>query len=293
MTSDKARELTEQIEVSVNALAAETDEVRKSDMFLKWLDAMATFSTYSFNNQILIAVQRPSTRRVAGFQTWKKLGRHVKRGAKGIAILAPCVYRRKVDSDDPDSATVKRLGGFRTCWVFAQEDTDGEPLPTLKTGATTGGEDLPPRLEAAAAKLNVVLEYVEINDPHIEGYSTGGRIVVRLSLPAATKCGVVVHELVHEDLHQGDHRAEAKAKSRSQRELEAEATAYVVMRHFGIEHIASNYLATYNVDGPQLRQSLETISGAAKRLIDAIEGDTVNEQATENIAFVEDQFAPA
>lgn len=57
MTSDKARELTEQIEVSVNALAAETDEVRKSDMFLKWLDAMATFSTYSFNNQILIAMQ--------------------------------------------------------------------------------------------------------------------------------------------------------------------------------------------------------------------------------------------
>lgn len=293
MTTDKARELTEQIEMSVNALAIETDEVRKSEMFLKWLNAMATFSTYSFNNQILIAVQRPSARRVAGFQTWKKLGRHVKKGAKGIAILAPCVYRKKVDSDDSDSTTVKRLAGFRTCWIFAQEDTDGDPLPTLVTGATTGGEDLLPRLEAAAAKLNVVLEYAEISDPHIEGYSTGGKIVVRLSLPTATKCGVVVHELVHEDLHQGEHRVDAKAKSRSQRELEAEATAYVVLRHFGIEHVASNYLATYSVDGEQLRQSLETISGAAKRLIAAIEGDTVNRQAAENIAFVEEEFAPA
>jgi hypothetical protein len=129
MTNDKARALTEQIESSVNALAAETDAVRKSETFLCWLNAMANFSSYSFNNQILISLQRPSACRVAGFQTWKKLGRHVKKGAKGIAILAPCVYRKKVEADDADSLTVKRLGGFKTCWVFAQEDTEGEPIP--------------------------------------------------------------------------------------------------------------------------------------------------------------------
>ena len=75
----------------------------------------------------------------------------------------------------------------------------------------------------------------------------------------------------HEQLHQGDKRDEAKAKSRRQRELEAEATAYVVMRHFGIDHVASNYLATYNIDGDQLKQSLETISATAKFLIAAID----------------------
>jgi antirestriction protein ArdC len=96
--------------------------------------------------------------------------------------------------------------------------------------------------------------------------------VIRQSLSTSAKCGVVIHEAAHELIHQGDNRAEAKKKTRSQRELEAEATAYVVMRHFGIEHVASNYLATYNVDGEQLRSSLETISGAAKRLIAAIEG---------------------
>jgi hypothetical protein len=66
--------------------------------------------------------------------------------------------------------------------------------------------------------------------------------------------------------------------------MEAEATAYVVMRHFGIDHVASNYLATYNVDGEQLRDSLQTISGVAKRLIAAIEADSVNTEAAETVA---------
>jgi N-terminal domain of anti-restriction factor ArdC/IrrE N-terminal-like domain len=218
MTNDKARALTEQIESSVNALAAETDAVRKSETFLCWLNAMANFSSYSFNNQILISLQRPSACRVAGFQTWKKLGRHVKKGAKGIAILAPCVYRKKVEADDADSLTVKRLGGFKTCWVFAQEDTEGEPIPTLTTGAAGGGEEPLPRLEAAAPKLNVVLDYEEITQHGVEGYSTGGRIVIRQSLSTASKCGVIVHELAHEHLHQGDNRREAKSKTKSQRE---------------------------------------------------------------------------
>jgi N-terminal domain of anti-restriction factor ArdC len=178
MANDKARALTEQIESSVNALAAETDGVRKSETFLCWLNAMAKFSSYSFNNQILISLQRPSACRVAGFQTWKKLGRHVKKGAKGIAILAPCVYRKKVEADDADSLTVKQLGGFKTCWVFAQEDTEGEPIPTLTTGAAGGGEEPLPRLEAAAPKLNVVLDYEEITQHGVEGCSTGGRIVI-------------------------------------------------------------------------------------------------------------------
>jgi hypothetical protein len=77
--------------------------------------------------------------------------------------------------------------------------------------------------------------------------------------------------------------------------MEAEATAYVVMRHFGIDHVASNYLATYNVDGEQLRDSVQMISGAAKRLIAAIESDSVNTEAAKTVASheVEDAVAPA
>jgi hypothetical protein len=255
MITDKARSLSEQIESSVNALALETDAFRQSDTFTQWLNAMSTFSKYSFYNQILISLQRPNTQRVAGFQVWKKLGRSVKKGAKGIAILAPCTYRRKVDSDNPDSATVQRLAGFRTCWVFSLEDTDEEPLPELITSAACGGEDLLPKLERAAEKLSVALEYTENLEAGVEGYSSGGRIVVRASLPKSARCGVLVHELCHEQLHRGTRRQEARAKTKQQRELEAEATTYVVLRHFGIEHVASNYLAFYRVTGEQLRES--------------------------------------
>jgi antirestriction protein ArdC len=285
MTNDKVGALAEQIENSVNELAAETDAVRKSEVFRRWLDAMAQFSTYSFGNQMAISVQCPTASKVAGFQTWKRLGRHVKKGAKGIAILAPCLYSKKVEPENADSPTVKRLSGFKIAFVFDIAMTEGDALPTLSENCGgAGGEELLPRLEAAVQTLAVVLDYEEINEHGVDGYSTGGRIVIRQSLSTSAKCGVVIHEAAHELIHQGDNRAEAKKKTRSQRELEAEATAYVVMRHFGIEHVASNYLATYNVDGEQLRSSLETISGAAKRLIAAIEG--VNAEPEDALAAV-------
>jgi antirestriction protein ArdC len=284
MTNDKARALADQIESSVNALAAETDAVRKSETFLNWLNAMAEFHSYSWNNQFLISIQCPGASKVAGFQTWKKLGRNVKKGAKGIAILAPCLYRRKSDPENEDSPTVQKLGGFKVAYVFDYSATEGEPLPTLQYAAAAGGEELLPRLEAAAQKLSMQLEYEEIPEPGVQGYSTGGKIVIRTSLSSPAKCATIIHEAAHEVLHWGDNRSQAKTKTRNQRELEAEATAYVVMRHFGIEHVASNYLATYNVDGDQLRDSLETISRAAKQLIAAIETASQDTEAAEKAA---------
>ena len=197
MINDKARALTEQIESSVNALAAETDAVRKSETFLNWLNAMAQFHSYSWNNQFLISIQCPGASKVAGFQTWKKLGRNVKKGAKGIAILAPCLYRRKADPENEDSPTVQKLGGFKVAYVFDHSATEGEPLPSLQYAAAAGGEDLLPKLEAAAGKLAVQLEYLEIPEPGVQGYSTGGKIVIRQSLSTASKCAVIAHEISH------------------------------------------------------------------------------------------------
>ena len=273
MSTDKARDLAEQIESSVNALATETDEVRKSDFFKQWLDAMATFTSYSFNNQMLIAFQRPTATRVAGFHTWRTLGRHVNKGAKGIAILAPCVYRKKTEPENDDSSsTVKKLVGFKTAYVFDLADTTGDPLPTLTYAAADGGDEFLARLEwGTEQELGICLDYEEILEHGVDGYSSGGRIVVRTSLCPTAKAGVLLHEISHEKLHWGPNREEAKAESRRQRELEAEATAYVVMRYFGIDHVASNYLATYNIDGEQLKQSLQTISATAKFLIATID----------------------
>ncbi|MFZ0592326.1 MAG: ArdC-like ssDNA-binding domain-containing protein [Bryobacteraceae bacterium] len=273
MTTDKARSLTEQIEASVNQLATETDETRQSELFKNWLNAMAQFGSYSWNNQLLIAFQRSasSTGQVAAFHAWRKLGRHVKKGAKGIAILAPCVYRKKADDDEEDSPTSKSVRGFRTVYVFCEEDTDGQPLPRLTYGAESGGDELLSRLEwVTEEEVNIILDYEEIKEPGVEGYSAGGRIVIRTSLSPTAKAGVEVHELAHELLHKRDKQPNA-TKTSQQRELEAEAIAYVVMRHFGIEHVACNYLATYKIDGTQLKESLQTISTTAKFLIAAID----------------------
>ncbi len=209
----------------------------------------------------------------------------MKKGAKGIAILAPCIYRQKVEPIDADSPTVQRglpASELHGCLIF--EATEGLELPALSYGAAAGGEELLPRLEEAARKLSVTLDYEEIQKPGVEGYSTGGRIVVRQSLSVPAKCGVIVHELCHEDLHQGNNRAEAKTKTRSQRELEAVATAYVscVISESSTWHPTTWPRTT--LTGDQLLDSLETISGAAKRLITAIEGTKTNAEATATVA---------
>ena len=160
MTTDKARSLTEQIESSVNQLATETDEARKSELFKNGSTPWLAFSSYSFNNQLLIAFQRPaaSTGQVAGFHAWRKLGRHVKKGAKGIAILAPCVYRKKADDTERrQSHRQTPLADSKPPTYFAEADTEGEPLPTLTYGAESGGDELLARLEwITEEELNIM-----------------------------------------------------------------------------------------------------------------------------------------
>ncbi len=133
MTTDKARELAKQIETSVNALAAETDAARRSDIFRGWLNAMAQFHNYSWNNQLLISMQCPTATRVAGFHTWRKMNRFVRKGEKGITILAPCIYKSKKREESLETAieeqthTVGTLRGFRAATVFERLSRDLRP----------------------------------------------------------------------------------------------------------------------------------------------------------------------
>jgi hypothetical protein len=133
MTTDKARELAQQIETSVNALATETDVARRSGIFRGWLNAMAQFHNYSWNNQLLISMQCPTATRVAGFHTWRKMNRFVRKGEKGIAILAPCIYRPKKREQpqderiDEQTHTAGTLRGFRAATVFERLSRDLRP----------------------------------------------------------------------------------------------------------------------------------------------------------------------
>jgi antirestriction protein ArdC len=223
MSNDKAQELTAKINQSITALCAETDAAKQSETYLAWLSTVSRFYKYSFGNCLLIWSQAPEATRVAGFNTWKSLGRFVKKGETGIRILAPIV--RKVDEEkNGTTEKVSRPFGFRTVSVFAQEQTDGQPLPELNTNAAEGGETLLPLLEKAAAQLNITLVYKAIAGS-AEGYSKGGLIEIEQTLDPPARCGVIAHEIGHELMH----RTNREGTTRQQRELEAESVSYAVL----------------------------------------------------------------
>ena len=103
------------------------ETLKQSDEWIRWLDVQSRFHHYSWGNCVLIAIQRPEATRVAGFHRWLELGRCVRKGEKGIQILAPMVGKRKdADPDDP-----KVCFGFRAAYVFDILQTDGEDLPEI------------------------------------------------------------------------------------------------------------------------------------------------------------------
>jgi antirestriction protein ArdC len=269
MTShtDQTQELTDKINESITALCAETDAAKQNETYRAWLRTLSRFYSYSFNNWLLIYTQRPDATRVAGFQTWKSLGRFVKKGERGIRIFAPIL--RKVEEENNGAIEhVSRPVGFRSIAVFALEQTDGEPLPEIDSNATEGGEELLPKLEGATVALGIQLFYKAIPGA-AEGLSKGGLIEIEETLSIAARCGVIVHELAHELLH----KENRKETTRQQRELEAESVSYAVLAHYGIHTESRFYLASYDVTAEMLTASLQIISQTAKRIINTIDGN--------------------
>jgi antirestriction protein ArdC len=284
MSNDKAQALTAQITDSIKALCAETDAAKQSAVYLNWLSALSRFHQYSFGNCLLIWAQAPDATRVAGFHTWKSLGRNVKKGEKSIRILAPIV--RKLDEEvNGKLETVSRPIGWRCVSVFDYAQTEGHELPELEYNATQGGAELLPQLEKVAAALNISLEYKHI-EGDADGLSKGGAIEIEEALDTPARCGVLAHELAHEVLQ---HKAKRGETTRQQRELEAESVAYAVLAHFGMRLESRFYLATYDVNAEMLTASLQTIAVTAKTIISMIE--KTDELADESADDDRAQFA--
>jgi len=133
--STKRQELYADLKRTVETLANETDTARQSELFCDYLRCASLFHNYSWGNQMMIWTQRPTATRVAGYHTWRKMGRHVKQGQKGIAIFAPMVLERK-EAADPDGLVTleKEQVWFRVVYVFDVAQTEGQPLPDLPTG---------------------------------------------------------------------------------------------------------------------------------------------------------------
>lgn len=258
----------------IEELATETDAARQSQTFTRWLDTMGAFHQYSWGNVLLIGSQRPTATKVAGFRTWQKLSRFVRKGEKGIRILAPC-FAKVTETVQRDGASLDVEGKriyFRQVYVFDVAQTDGESLPKLPVGASGDVGNLIEKLEAFAASEGISIEYKPAEDMDGSyGYSKTKEpaIAIRQGMEPAHTASVLIHEITHQLLHSGLNRKAAIEKGVTQRELEAEASAFVVSGHFGVRTESAFYLASYQVDGKQLRASLETIQQIAKRLITA------------------------
>ena len=261
----KAEQIKEITEKATDQLVAALQQGH-SEALTGYLKAIGRFHRYSLHNVLLIALQKPNASHVAGFRTWNQLGRFVKKGEKGILILAPIV-RRKPDDSDADERDSSRIAGFRAAYVFDVSQTDGRDLPQI--GIVHGDpHEHTDGLRKFAAAQNVVIEYSEDIAP-ARGTSYGGRIALLPGQSPAEEFSTLVHELAHELLHRGDRREHT---SRKVRETEAEATAFVVCHAIGLEtgSAAADYIQLWNGDKETLTDSLTYIQKTASQMLAAL-----------------------
>jgi hypothetical protein len=248
-------------------------EAGHSETLANYLGAMARFHNYSFGNILQIARQRPTATHVAGFGTWKELGRFVKRGEKGIQILAPVVgYRRRKDDTEKetesDGKPQRVLIGFRAVYVWDHAQTEGVDLPEMNhsiTGDVGGNHD---RLIAFLTSQDIALEFNERIAPAL-GVSYGGKIALLPGQSKAEEFVTLVHETAHELLHKAERRTFTTA---TVRETEAEAVAFIVGQAVGLEMGAasSDYIQLYKGNAALLAESLEVVQRTASTILHAL-----------------------
>lgn len=261
----KVEEVKQITNKALQELAASL-ESGHSETLTAYLKTMALFSKYSLNNLFLIARQRPDARRVAGYQTWRKLGRFVRKGEKGIAIIAPLV-RRKSDEETEATDSERLIAGFKVAHIFSEEQTEGEPLPQIGTVTGDPGYHLS-RLENFVRINGIELRYSDEIAP-ARGMAEKSKITLLPEQTPAETFATLVHEVAHSELHFGGRRRETTKRIR---ETEAESVAYVVCSAIGLETgtAAQDYVGLYGGDSKLLFQSLQYIQQAANRILAAI-----------------------
>ena len=265
---DKAKELRQRIDSSLDTLAKAVDDVRASEAFQQFLAVQARFHRYSWHNSMLIAMQRPDATRVAGYRTWQKLGHQVCKGEHGIMIFAPCPWKREIERDDGETETEQGIF-FRAVHVFDITQTDGPDLPTVDVPTVNATADgLLADLARVAEQRDIAVTF-QAQPGTRYGVSKQGSVEVDNQHATGQQAKTLAHELAHEALHWEDRGP----LTRSIAELEAESVAYVVCTHFGldVEVRASRYIALWDGDSKALRASLERIADTARSIIDDVE----------------------
>ena len=266
-----------------------------SDSYRNYLSTMSKFHNYSFNNTLLIAMQKPDATLVAGYKALQKnFERHVNKGEKAIRILAPAPYKIKEERDKIDPVTQELLldkdGNpqkeeveitipvFRAVSVFDVAQTDGKPIPELAAkellSDVEGYQDM---IRAVEAISPVPIELEEIAGDS-KGYydSEAKRIAVQENMSESQTLKTMIHEVAHSKLHSKEvEQDEQMRKDRNTKEVEAESVAYTVCQHFGVDtsDYSFGYIAGWSSgrDTKELRSSMDTIRRTASELITGIE----------------------
>lgn len=290
--NDSVKEITDKLEQGLK-------ELFDSEKFKAYLNTMSKFHNYSFNNTLLIAMQKPDATLVAGFQSWQKnFERHVNKGEKGIKIMAPSPYKKKQEMEVIDPKTQRPVLGddgkpkteeveitipaFRPVTVFDVSQTSGKEIPTLGTDELKFSvEDFEDFMKAMERVAPVPIEYMDISSG-AKGYFSPSeqKIAIRKDMGESQTVKTAVHETAHSLLHDKDNvRVEGiesgDKKTRSTKEVEAESVAYTVCQHFGID--TSDYSFAYvagwssGKEMPELKESMDTIRKTASQLITGIE----------------------
>lgn len=262
MNTEEAKKLSED---ALNKLLVELEKGH-SDALKAYLTLISRFHKYSWNNCLLIYTQRPDATYVAGFHAWLKLRRHVRKGEKGITILAPIVGRKRTDNElSEDDQT--RIFRFRAAHVFDVNQTEGEPLAKFTTvhGDPRHYSEL---LKSFILQKGIELTYSAAIAP-AKGLSSGGRITLLPGLPEAENFSVLVHEVSHELLHKTERRM---ATTHTIRETEAEAVAFVVSSAIGLDvnTSGSDYIQLHGGDKNTLCESLGFIQKTATEILQAL-----------------------
>jgi antirestriction protein ArdC len=247
-------------------------ESGQSAVLTQYLGAMAKFRNYSFGNIMLIARQKPDATHVAGYRTWTSLGRFVRRGEKGIFILAPMVGNKRNKDENAEQntdakETQRTLYGFRGVYVFDITQTEGKELPTLSevNGDVSGYRE---RLFKFVEAQSVELSFSERIAP-AKGLSHGGKITLLSGMQPAEEFSTLTHEIAHEMLHRGHRRT---LTTKQVRETEAEAVAFVVCQALGLETgtASADYIQLWHGDADLLRESLEAVQQTAVVILGGI-----------------------
>ncbi|HOG01693.1 MAG TPA: ArdC family protein, partial [Clostridia bacterium] len=294
---DRMKEITDSIEQGIKDLF-------QSDKYTEYLRTMSRFHRYSLNNTLLIAMQRPDATLVAGFNKWRdQFGRSVRRGEKGIKIIAPTPFKKKIEQEkrDPDTkAPVLNPDGsivmeekeikipmYKVVSVFDVSQTEGKPLPQLASNLTGDVQQYEIFMEALRRSSPVPIS-IEVMTATMDGYFDLEHqdIAIRRGMSEVQTVSAVIHEIAHAKLHnreqaqlaaaQGDETAAPpKPKDRRTEEVEAESISYAVCAYYGIAtgENSFGYIANWSRDKelPELRASLETINKTASDLISDID----------------------